>query len=112
MDCIFCKIANGEIESKIEYQDEKISVFHDLNPQAPVHLLIIPKSHIQSLDYINESNCDFISHVFKKIPQIVRKFKIENSYRLVSNCGESAGQTVNHLHFHILSGRDMHWPPG
>ncbi len=112
MDCIFCKIANAEIKSNICYQDDKIVVFHDLNPQAPLHLLIIPKNHIQSLDYIDEDNCDFISHIFKKIPEIVKKFGIENSYRLVSNCGEKAGQTVNHLHFHILSGRDMHWPPG
>ena len=112
MDCIFCKIANGEIKSKIEYEDDKILVFHDLSPQAPIHLLVIPRDHIQSLDYINDSNCEVISHIFKKIPQIVKKFKIENGYRLVSNCGESAGQTVKHLHFHILGGRNMAWPPG
>jgi histidine triad (HIT) family protein len=112
MDCIFCKIARGEIEANIEYQDDKMVIFHDLNPQAPVHLLVIPKNHIQSLDYINENNCNVVSHIFKQVPQIAKKMGIENSYRLVSNCGEKAGQTVNHLHFHILSGRSMHWPPG
>ncbi|MDR1628349.1 MAG: histidine triad nucleotide-binding protein [Oscillospiraceae bacterium] len=112
MDCIFCKIACGEIKADIEYQDDKIVIFHDLNPQAPVHLLAIPKDHIQSLDHINESNCNAVSHIFKHLPKIAKKFGIENGYRLVSNCGEKAGQTVNHLHFHILGGRDMRWPPG
>lgn len=112
MDCIFCKIANREIPSFKLYEDEKIVIFKDVNPEAPVHLLAIPKKHISSLAEINKKNCDIISHIFEKISALKNELNIENDFRVVCNCGKNSGQTVNHLHFHILSGRKLSWPPG
>lgn len=112
MDCIFCKIANGEIPSTKVYEDEKILAFKDLDPQAPVHILIIPKEHIKwALDITNE-NSAVIAHIFEKIPAIAKEQGLENGFRVVNNCGESAGQSVHHIHFHLLGGRDFTWPPG
>ena len=112
MDCIFCKIANGEIPSTKVYEDEKILAFKDLEPQAPVHILIIPKEHIRWALDITEKNSAVISHIFKKIPEIAKEQGLENGFRIVNNCGESAGQSVHHIHFHLLGGRDFTWPPG
>ena len=112
-DCIFCKIAKGEIPSKKVYEDDKVFVFHDINPEAPVHVLVIPKEHIASANDIDESKSDIIAHIFLVIHKIVRELGIaEDGYRIVNNCGEDGGQTVNHLHFHILGGRSLKWPPG
>ena len=104
MDCIFCKIANKEIPSQVVYEDDKVIAFKDLDPQAPVHFLVIPKEHIKSADELNAENCAVIGHIFEVIPQITKELGLENGYRVINNCGEDGGQTVMHLHFHILGG--------
>jgi histidine triad (HIT) family protein len=110
-DCLFCKIAAGEIPSECLYQDEQVFVFKDINPQAPVHFLVIPREHIDSAACIDETNSAVVAHAFEVISRLTREQGLE-SFRLVSNVGESAGQSVKHLHIHVLSGRDMTWPPG
>ena len=110
-DCLFCKIAAGEIPSNKVYEDELCYAFYDIAPQAPSHFLVIPKTHIQSVSGIDETNSAVVAHIFEAIAKITREKGIE-SYRVVSNIGEQAGQSVPHLHFHVLSGRDMTWPPG
>ena len=107
MDCIFCKIANGEIPSKKVYEDDKIVSFYDLNPQAKVHVLVIPKEHIACADEINEENSSVIAHIFAKIPQIAALAGITNGYRVITNCGEDGCQTVKHLHFHVVGGEKL-----
>lgn len=112
-DCIFCKIANGEIPSQFVYEDDKCVAFRDIEPQAPFHVLIIPKSHIKSALEIDENNSSIIGHIFTVAAKIARQEGIdENGFRLVNNCGEHGGQTVGHLHFHMLAGRYLQWPPG
>lgn len=111
-DCIFCKIINKEIPSKPVYEDERIYAFYDLNPQAPVHFLVIPKKHIASAMDISPENSAEIAYIYEKIPEIVRSLGITDGFRIVTNCGESAGQTVFHIHFHVLAGRGLGWPPG
>jgi diadenosine tetraphosphate (Ap4A) HIT family hydrolase len=113
-DCIFCKIANGEIPSETVYEDEEIVAFKDLEPQAPVHVLVVPKKHIASLDEVTESDEDkeLIGHLVSKVHLIAAKLGLSNGYRLVVNTGEDGMQTVQHLHFHLLGGRRMTWPPG
>ena len=112
MDCIFCKIASGEIPSNKIYEDEKVIAFYDIAPEAPIHFLVIPKEHIKCADEINESNSDIIAHIFEVISKVAKELKLENGYRIVNNCGEDGGQTVGHLHFHVLGGRLLAWPPG
>lgn len=112
MDCIFCKIVNGEIPSNKVYEDEKILAFKDLEPQAPVHILIIPKEHIASANDLNEKNSDVIGRIFLVAKKIAKENNLESGYRIVNNCGTDGGQSVNHLHFHLLGGRSMKWPPG
>jgi histidine triad (HIT) family protein len=114
MECIFCKIANGEIPSDAVYEDEEILAFKDLNPQAPVHVLLIPKKHIASLDEVAEEGGDkeLLGHLLAKVRVIAEALGLENGYRLVCNCGEHGQQTVGHLHFHLLGKRQMDWPPG
>lgn len=107
MDCIFCKIITGEIPSNKVYEDEKILAFHDINKSAPVHILVVPKSHIESLNGVNPENIEYISDILLKIPEIAKEFNIENGYRVVTNIGEDGGQSVLHLHFHILGGRKL-----
>ena len=107
MDCIFCKIAAGEIPSKKVYEDEKILAFHDINPEAPVHVLVIPKTHIASMDAVDASNSGIVAYIFEKIPQIAAAAGITNGYRVISNCGPDAGQSVPHLHFHVLGGKPL-----
>ncbi|MGN0711009.1 MAG: histidine triad nucleotide-binding protein [Anaerovoracaceae bacterium] len=111
-DCIFCMIANKEIPSNIVYEDEQIVCFHDLEPQAPVHVLIIPKKHIASLDDVGEEDKELMGHIMLKVQEIAAELGLENGYRLVNNCGEDGFQTVKHLHFHLLGKRKMTWPPG
>ncbi len=112
MDCLFCKIAAGEIPSKKIYEDDKVLAFYDIDPKAPVHFLVIPKQHIPSADYITAENSAIVGHVFEVIAKIAAELKLEKGYRVVNNCGEHGGQTVEHLHFHILAGRSLAWPPG
>ena len=112
-DCLFCKLANGEIPTNYIYEDDKVVAFNDIEPQAPVHILIIPKAHIESALKIDDSNSDIVGHIFKVASKIaVDKGFSENGFRLVNNCGKDGGQTVGHLHFHLLAGRYLQWPPG
>ena len=110
-DCLFCKIAGGEIPSKKVYEDELCYAFYDIDPQAPTHFLVIPKAHIGSAAEVTAENSSVVAHIFEVIAKLTRELGLE-SYRIVSNIGEQAGQSVHHLHFHVLSGRDMTWPPG
>ena len=104
MDCLFCKIIAGEIPSNKVYEDETMLAFHDINPEAPVHVLVIPKTHIPSMDGVNGENSTSVAKIFEKIPHIAKLAGITNGYRVISNCGEDAAQSVMHLHFHILGG--------
>ena len=112
MDCIFCKIANGDIPSNKIFEDDEILAFYDLNPQAPTHVLLIPKSHIASAAEIDQTNSGLIARIFERIAILAKEFELGDGFRVVTNCGESAGQSVKHLHFHLLGGRDFSWPPG
>lgn len=107
MDCIFCKIAAGEILSTKVYEDERILAFRDIHPEAKVHVLVIPKTHIPSMDAVTPENSAAVAYIFEKIPQIARAAGITNGYRVISNCGEDAGQSVQHLHFHVLGGQKL-----
>ncbi|UCE22319.1 MAG: histidine triad nucleotide-binding protein [Candidatus Aminicenantes bacterium] len=112
-DCIFCKIINKEIPASIVYEDERIIAFDDINPQAPVHVLLIPKEHYPSLNEIPEDKKDVLSHLLLKAREIAREKEIgERGYRIVLNTGRESGQDVLHIHFHLLGGRQMSWPPG
>ena len=110
-DCLFCAIIDGDIPSKKVYEDDLCYAFYDIDPQAPTHFLVIPKAHIQSVSAVTEENAHVVGHIFAVIAKLSKKLGFE-SYRVVSNIGEQAGQSVFHLHFHVLSGRDMTWPPG
>lgn len=110
-DCLFCKIAAGEIPSKKVYEDESVFAFYDIAPQAPTHFLVIPKAHIASCGEITKENSALVAHCFEVISQVTKELGITD-FRVVSNCGEQAQQSVKHLHFHVLAGRDMTWPPG
>ena len=107
MDCLFCKIVAGDIPSTKVYEDETVLAFRDINPMAPTHILVIPKAHIPSVDGITEENAPVVAHIFTVIPKIAAAEGLVNGYRVVSNCGPDAGQTVKHLHFHILGGRTL-----
>ena len=111
-DCLFCKIIKGEIPSKKIYEDETVYVFEDIAPTAPVHYLAVPKEHISKLDEINETNSAVISHIYEVIAKLAKDMDIKDGFRVVSNCGESAGQSVFHIHFHMLAGREFGWPAG
>lgn len=112
MDCLFCKIISGEIPSNKVYEDEKIYAFKDIDPQAPVHILIIPKKHIDSLDEIDESDSELLPYILLKIKDLAKEFELDKGYRVVINTKEDGGQSVNHLHFHLLGKRSLQWPPG
>lgn len=107
MDCIFCKIVNGEIPSRKVYEDDKILAFKDIEPQAPVHVVIVPKVHIASVDELNEENSAVVAHIFANAAKIARDTGLTNGYRIINNCGDDAGQTVHHLHFHLLGGCNL-----
>ncbi|MGB3366732.1 MAG: histidine triad nucleotide-binding protein [Acidaminobacteraceae bacterium] len=112
-DCIFCKIVNKEIPANIVYEDDKILVFHDLSPVAPVHVLVIPKIHIDSLNTLDESSSNTIGYLMSKVKEIAKKLGVDKSgFRIISNTGDEGGQTVGHVHFHLVGGRQMKWPPG
>jgi histidine triad (HIT) family protein len=113
MDCLFCKIAASQIPCSKVYEDDKILAFKDINPEAPVHILIIPKEHISSVMDINEENKTLISHIYLAAGKIAAELGIsQTGFRIVTNSGEDGGQTVEHLHFHMLGGRNLKWPPG
>ncbi len=107
MDCLFCKIVAGDIPSTKVYEDDDILAFRDINPQAPTHILVIPKAHIASVAEITGDNSGVVSRIFEVIPAIAKAEGLVNGYRVVSNCGDDAGQTVHHLHFHILGGKPL-----
>lgn len=107
-NCLFCKIIAGEIPSKKVYEDDDVYAFHDVNPNAPVHVLVIPKRHISSVAEVDDTNIETVSRVMLAIPKVARQIGLsENGYRVITNCGEDAGQTVKHLHFHILGGKKL-----
>lgn len=106
MDCVFCKIAAGEIPSKKAYEDDQVLAFYDIEPKAPIHILVIPKTHLSGVRDVTEENAAVVAHIFAVIPQIATSCGITD-YRVVSNNGADAGQTVQHLHFHILGGRTL-----
>lgn len=112
MDCLFCKIINGEIPSSKVYEDDTVFAFRDIAPQAPTHILIIPKQHIKSAAEIDESNSAVISHIFEVASKIAKQEGLDDGFRIVNNCGDVAGQTVKHLHFHLMGGREFTWPAG
>ena len=110
-DCIFCKIANGEIPSEFVYEDELVAAFNDISPVAPVHILIVPKAHIESALELDDSNKDIVGHIYAVAAKIARdKGFADNGFRVINNCGRDGGQTVMHLHFHRLAGKELGWP--
>jgi histidine triad (HIT) family protein len=112
-NCIFCKIIDGEIPSKKVYEDELVYAFYDIAPEAPIHVLIIPKKHIVSISEIEENDMDYITQIHLTAKKIAKDLGIDKTgFRLVNNCGEAGGQTVYHLHYHLLGGRNLTWPPG
>lgn len=111
-DCLFCKIAAGQIPSKRIYEDDRVIAFHDIEPQAPVHFLVIPREHISGADKITEENSDIVGHIFAVIAKITKDLGCGDDFRVVNNCGTLAGQTVKHMHFHVLAKRSLAWPPG
>ena len=111
--CLFCRIVSGEISAKNVYEDGDVFAFNDINPQAPVHVLVVPRRHIPSLDDVTDSEASIIGTVLARVAQIARDLHLSSDgYRVVVNTGEAAGQTVFHIHFHILGGRNFGWPPG
>ena len=107
MDCIFCKIVAGEIPSTKVYEDESILAFRDINPEAPVHVLVIPKLHIASANDITEETSCIVAHIFECIPKIAKEEGLEGGYRIITNIGDDGGQSVHHMHFHILGGKKL-----
>ena len=107
MDCIFCKIAAGEIPSTKVFENERVLAFKDLNPQAPVHVLVIPKTHVASADEINSGNAELVSEIFAVIPTIARSVGLTNGYRIITNIGDDGCQSVKHMHFHLLGGKKL-----
>ena len=112
-DCLFCKIIAGEIPSKKVYDDEFVYAFYDISPQAPHHIVVVPKVHIPSANEVSAENSSYVAHIFEAIPKISKELGFaENGYRVVNNCGEDGLQTVKHLHFHLMGGRKFSWPAG
>ncbi len=112
MDCVFCKIVEGNIPCEKIYENEYVLAFKDLKPQAPVHFLVIPKKHIKNVLGIKEEDRDILYNVFLSIQEIAKDLGLKDGFRVVNNCGEDGGQTVLHLHFHVLGKRKLNWPPG
>lgn len=112
MDCIFCKIASGEIPSKKIYEDDKVIAFHDLAPQAPLHFLVIPKQHIATLNDLTEADTLIAGHILFTAQRLAKELGCDAGFRVVMNCNEDGGQTVYHIHMHVLGQRQMSWPPG
>ncbi|MBQ7859326.1 MAG: histidine triad nucleotide-binding protein [Faecalibacterium sp.] len=111
-NCLFCKIAAGQIPSNKLFEDDTLLAFYDIDPQAPVHFLVIPKQHIDSAASLTEDHAELLGHVFAVIAKLAAELQLENGYRVVTNVGEDGGQSVKHLHFHVLAKRSLAWPPG
>jgi histidine triad (HIT) family protein len=112
-DCLFCKIIKGEIPSTKVYEDDKVFCFKDIAPEAPVHFLTVPKKHISTLNELTEEDSTLVAHAFMVMKKLAKEFGIDDSgYRVVSNCNNDGGQSVFHIHFHLLGGRYLEWPPG
>ncbi|PTX64857.1 histidine triad (HIT) family protein [Melghirimyces profundicolus] len=112
-DCIFCKIVKGDVPSEKVYEDESVLAFKDIHAQAPVHLLVIPKAHIPSVRELGEKDGALLGRIFSTINRLAEENGLaERGFRIVNNCGEEGGQTVHHIHFHLLGGRSLTWPPG
>ena len=111
-DCLFCKIVAGTIPSNKIYEDDSCYAFYDIDPQAPVHFLVVPKQHIKSADDLTKENAAVVSHIFLVIQKIAKELGLKDGYRIVNNCGKDGGQSVSHLHFHVLGKRLLAWPPG
>ncbi len=109
-DCIFCKIRDGEMDTEFVYEDEDLMAFADINSQAPVHLLVVPKEHIPTITDVKDY--DLVGRVHQVAVELAEERSLEDGFRIVNNCGPEGGQTVNHLHFHLLGGRQFQWPPG
>ncbi|MEE1050385.1 MAG: histidine triad nucleotide-binding protein [Clostridia bacterium] len=113
MDCLFCKIVAGEIPSTKVYEDDSVYAFLDIEPQAPTHIIIVPKQHIASANELTDDNAEVVGHIFAVAAKLAQEQGFaENGWRIVNNCGKDGGQTVGHLHFHVLAGRNLGWPPG
>lgn len=111
-DCIFCKIINKEIPAEIVYEDETVLVFKDIRPAAPVHLLLIPKKHIPTFFELEEADVSLLGDLHIAAARVARQMGLEKGFRLISNCNQDAGQLVFHIHYHLMAGRTLHWPPG
>lgn len=107
MDCLFCNIVDGTVPSNKIYEDEYCLAFHDIAPQAPVHMLIIPKKHISSADAVTPENSCCVAHIFEVLPKLAAELGLSNGYRVITNCGEDGCQSVKHLHFHVLGGKRL-----
>lgn len=107
MDCIFCKIIDGSIPSKKVYEDDKMLAFYDIEPAAPVHVVMVPKAHIASADELDEESAKYVAHIFSKAGEIAKSLGLSGGYRIVNNCGPDAGQTVFHIHFHLMGGKPL-----
>ncbi|MWV11273.1 HIT domain-containing protein [Pseudomonas sp. R-28-1W-6] len=112
MDCLFCKIVAGEIPARKIYEDDQVFAFHDIGPQAPVHFLVIPKRHIATLGDLSEDDRPLLGHVVYTAQRLARELGCAEGFRVAMNCNEQGGQTVYHIHMHVLGQRQMHWPPG
>ncbi len=112
-DCLFCKILEGDIPTHLVYQDDQVIAFNDINPQAPIHLLVIPRKHISTLNEITDADTPIVGHMVKIAQQLAQANNLdEKGYRMVMNCNEHGGQTIFHIHLHLLGGRQLQWPPG
>ncbi len=111
-DCLFCKIIKGDIPSKLIYEDEQVYAFHDIDPKAPVHFLVIPKKHIATLDDLQEEDKLVAGHILLTAQRLAKELGCEDGFRVVMNCNELGGQTVYHIHMHVLGQRQLDWPPG
>lgn len=112
MDCLFCKIIEGDIPSNKIYEDELVYAFHDIAPQAPVHFLVIPKKHITTLNDLTEADRELAGHILYTAQRLANELGCDTGYRVVMNCNEHGGQTVYHIHLHVLGQRQLEWPPG
>ena len=112
-ECLFCKINEGEMDTELVYEDDKVIAFEDINPQAPVHILIVPRKHIPTVLDMKENDFTLIGHIYMVANKLAERYKIEDDgFRIVNNCKEKGGQTIFHIHFHLLGGRELQWPPG
>lgn len=112
MDCLFCKIVAGEIPARKLYEDDQVIAFHDIGPQAPVHFLVIPKKHIRTLNDLNEADTVLAGHILITAQRLAKEQGCDDGFRVVMNCNELGGQTVYHIHMHVLGQRQLAWPPG